>query len=515
MVKEQNKYIGDIYSTLGSLGLLVANTAFNFIPGANIFFIVISAITGGFLIDGILTSKWDRLFKNIGIYNNDKVFPAHISTEESDRTIKHTFSVPTGVSIIDFYNAQKLLESALCSRVKIENEGSKVIIMQYKSFDVERKWEEVFRHTGLRNKDGQYPILEEIIETKIGKRFIFKLPLGFCLEIFQKYKPFFETAFHKPLKLELTKDYKLVMQIYDVRFKSRYKPFYDVQGGNNMIYPLGVALTINGDEEVKIDLTDEPHILVAGINGSGKTSFIKCLLTAMILRETEIKIIDLKMGGDYNVFKKYKHLTAFIKDVGQAKAEIKNVRRTMEERYKELNKTDCKDFRDYNKRFDNSMKPIVVLIEEYIMLNSKKNSDFINDLNILLAQARACNIKFILSLQRPCGDNLDPRIKANCNHIVGFGTNNTYNSAIVLGQGDERLFKDIHSKGECILLNDHQDIMFKSYFLEDREILKMIKPFTDESKKVDEVVEDNRVIQLVPKVKQIAAIEKSKVVDLL
>ena len=313
----------------------------------------------------------------------------------------------------------------------------------------------------------------------------------------------------------MTKDYKLVVQVFDVKFKSRYKPKYGVVGGNNMIYPLGISLTINGDEEVKIDLTDEPHILVAGINGSGKTSFIKCLLTAMILRETEIKIIDLKMGGDYNVFKKYKHLTAFIKDVQQAKAEIKNVRQLMEQRYKELNKTDCKDFRDYNKRFNNSMKPLVVLIEEYIMMNTKKNGDFINDLNILLAQARACNIKFILSLQRPCHENLDPRIKANCNHVVGFGVNNTYNSAIVLGAGDERLFKDIHSKGECILLNDHQDILFKSYFLEDREIAKMIKPFTDESRKFDEVVEDNRVIQLVPKVKQVAAIEQSKVVDLL
>lgn len=515
MVKEQNKYIGNIYSTLGSLGLLIANTAFNFIPGANIPFMIMSAITGGMLVDDILSSKWERLFKHTGIYNNDKQFPTHIKTEESDRVIKHTFSIPTGVSIIDFYNAQRLLESALCSRVKIENEGNKVIIMQYKVFNYESKWEQVFKNCGLRNKDGQYPELLEVIETKIGNRFIFKLPLGFCLEVFQKYKPFFETAFHKPLKLELTKDYKLVVQIFDVKFKKCYKPKYGVVGGNNMIYPLGISLTINGDEEVKIDLTDEPHILVAGINGSGKTSFIKCLLTAMILRETEIKIIDLKMGGDYNVFKKYKHLTAFIKDVQQAKAEIKNVRRIMEERYKELNKTDCKDFRDYNKRFNNSMKPLVVLIEEYIMMNTKKNGDFINDLNILLAQARACNIKFILSLQRPCHENLDPRIKANCNHVVGFGVNNTYNSAIVLGQSDNRLFTDIKSKGECILLNDHQDIHFKSYFLEDREIAKMIKPFTDESKKVDEVVEDNRVIQLVPKVKQIAAIEKNKVVDLL
>lgn len=514
-IKEQNKVIvDDLYTTFASVGLLVGNTVFNFIPGGNIIFLVLSSITGAFLVDDILSSKWDKIFKNVGIYNNDKAFPKHIKTEETEKEIKHTFSVPVGVNVFSFYNSQSLLESALCSKIKIENEGSKVVIREYKNYSIESKWEQVFKNCGLRNKDGQYPILEEIIETKIGNRYIFKLPPGFCLEVFQRYLPMFESAFRKPFKLSLTKDYKLVMQIFDVKFKTRYKPCYDVRI-KNMIYPLGISLTINGDEEVKIDLTDEPHILVAGINGSGKTSFIKCLLTAMCLRETEIKIIDLKMGGDYNVFQKYKHLTSFIKDVDQAKVEIKKVRRLMEERYKELNKTNCKDFRDYNKRFDDSMKPIVVLIEEYIMLNGKKNSYFINDLNVLLAQARACNIKFILSLQRPCHENLDPRIKANCNHVVGFRVNNTHNSGIVLGEGDSRLFTDLHSKGECILMNDNQGIMFKSYFLEDREIVKIIKPYTDESKKTDEVVEDSRIIPMPPIPKQISVLEQSKVHDWL
>ena len=514
MGKQQDSiFVSDMYSALGSLGLLIGNFVFNIVPEANLILMVACSMSGSFLVDDILSTKWDRVFRNCGIFNNDKQFPIHIETKKTKNEIIHKFSVPIGVNIIDFYNAQKLLESALNRKIKIEDETGKIIVREFKTYSIVSKWEAIFKNAGLRNKDGQYPELVEVIETKIGDRFIFKLPPGFSIELFQKYKPVFETAFHKPFKLDLTKDYKLVIQTFDIRFKSSYKPSYDVAGG--MIYPLGITLTVDGDEEVKIDLTDEPHILVAGINGSGKTSFIKCLLTAMILRETEIRIIDLKMGGDYNVFKKYKNLTAFIKDVGEAKIEIKRVRKLMEERYRELNKTDCKDFRDYNKRFNNSMKPLVVLIEEYIMMNTKKNGDFINDLNILLAQARACNIKFILSLQRPCHENLDPRIKANCNHVVGFGVNNTYNSAIVLGQGDERLFKDIHSKGECILLNDHQDTHFKSYFLEDREIKRIIKPFVDETKKFDEIVKDSRVIPMPPKVKQIAAIEKAKVVDLL
>lgn len=518
MQKEQNRVIvGDIYSTLSCTGLFLTNSMFNFIPGANIFFLIMGCLTGGILIDDMITSKYQKLFDNIGLYSKDKQYPKHTKKEENETEIKHYFKLPIGVSYQDFLRRQELIESAFKRKVKIETENNYTIIKEFKAQTAELKWEEVFIAIGFRNKEGKCPKLLEVIETKIGNRYIFKLPYGICLKDFERYKPLFESAFHKPLKLDLTKDYKLIVQIYDVQFKKRYKPSYDVVSTNNLFYPLGIALTIDGEQEVKIDLTDEAHILVAGINGSGKTCFIKCLLTAMILRNVEIKIIDLKMGGDYNVFKKYKNLTAFINYgddiINQANKEIKSIRKIVNDRYSELNKTNCSNYKDYNKKFDNAMKPLVILIEEYVLISDEKNSK--RDLNILLAQARACNVKFILSLQRPCHENLDPKIKANCNNIVGFRVNNTFNSGIVLGQGDDRLFTDIHSAGEAILLNSSQDVMFKSYLLDDWEIKRVIKPYCDNTKKTDAVVEDSRIIPMPPKVKQLAVLEQNKVVDLL
>lgn len=517
MSKTQNTAIvSDIYSTLGSTGLLVANMAFNFIPGANIFFLAMSCLTSGILIDDMLSSKWQKLFDNLGLYTKDKQYPKHIKEEENQIEIKHYFKLPTGISYQDILRRQDLLEGYFKRKVKIEQENGYVTIREFKTQTYELKWDEIFSAIGFKNNEGLSPKLLEVIETKIGNRFIFKLPYGFHIGQFEKIKPTIESAFHKPIKLDLTHDYKLIVQIYDVKFKKRYKPKYDVVSINNLIYPLGIALTIDGEQEVLIDLTDEAHILVAGINGSGKTCFIKCLLTAMILRETEIKIIDLKMGGDYNAFKKYKNLTAFINHgddiIDQANKEIKNVRKIVSNRYAELNKTSCSNYKDYNKKFDNAMKPLVVLIEEYVLISDDKQSK--RDLNILLAQARACNVKFILSLQRPCHENLDPKIKANCNHVVGFRVNNTFNSGIVLGQGDDRLFTDIHSAGEAILANSNQDIMFKSYYLDDWEIKKIIKPHCDNLKKTDTVIDDDRVIPMPPIPKQVSILEQSKVIDL-
>ncbi len=517
MSKEQNSIIvSDIYSALGSAGLLAANTVFNFIPGVNIFFLIMVCISGGMLVDDMLSSKYQRLFENIGLQTKDKQIPKHIKDKESQLEIKHYFKLPIGMPYQAILEKQILLETAFKGKIKIEKEDKHVVIREFKTISAILKWDEIFNNLGFKNKNGESPQLLEVIETKIGKRFIFKLPVGIHLGHFEHYKQAFESALRKPIKLELMPDYKLIVQIYDIQFKKRYKPVYGVSSLNNLIYPLGISLTIDGEQELKIDLTDEAHILVAGINGSGKTSFIKCLLTAMCIRQVEIKIIDLKMGGDYNVFKKYKNLTTFINNgddiINRAAKEIKTIRKIVNDRYAELNRNNCKDYKDYNKRFSGGMEPLIVLIEEYVLISDEKQSK--KDLNVLLSQARACNVKFILSLQRPCHENLDPKIKANCNHIVGFRVNNTYNSGIVLGEGDSRLFSEVHGSGEAILMNSNQDVIFKSYYLEDSEIKRMIAPYCESTKKTD-TVEDSRIIPLVPKSKQISVLEQSKVVDLL
>ena len=516
MIKEQKKYVDNVYSTLSGLGLLAANLTLNFLPGGNILFLIMSSITGGMLINDILSSKWEKIFKNIGVYNSDKQFPKHIRSEETGKEIKHTFSIPVGVSIIDFYNAQKLLESALCSKIKIENEGNKVIVKQYKTFDVESKWETIFKNAGLRNKDGQYPQLTEVIETKIGNRFIFKLPPGFCLEFFQKYKPIFETAFRKPLKLELTKDYELVVQIFDVKFKKRYKPKFEVRKDNNLIIPLGVTLTIDGEKEISLNFDEHFHTLIGGINGSGKTTIINIIITWACLHEIEVKLLDMKFGGDYGVFEGYKNLTTYINDADtahdEAEKELRLLEKIQNDRATELKRTKCKNYKDYNKKYNNSMKPLIFIIDEFIELSDLKN--FNKRLNKILAKARATNIKIILAIQRACHENLKTTLKANLNTSIAFMTKNNKNSEILLDDGDTRS-AEIRETGEAILKNNKDDFIFKGYYLTDKEIEKLIKPYCSKAEKVNEVVEDSRIISLVPKTKQIAALEKNKVVDLL
>ena len=179
----------------------------------------------------------------------------------------------------------------------------------------------------------------------------------------------------------------------------------------------------------------------------------------------------------------------------------------MNERYKLLDDADCGNYRDYNKKHPNEpMKPLVVVIDEYYMLNGK-NLKIVDVLNPILAKARACNIKFILSLQRPCKDNLDPVLKANLNHTIGLRANNTYNSGIILSEGDSRLFTDLHDKGEAIILDMYQDTIFKSFYLDDDEIKRIIKPKCSRKQIPTNEIKNDKVIPLDSK--------KDKRVDLI
>ena len=478
----------DLYSLVGSVGLLAGNIALGgFIPFGNLIPIALTSITGGMALNSFFNNTWEKIFKDNTICNTDGEYPKllHEFKANNNTETKYIFKMPKRLTPYTLIEAQSILESAMHKPMKIsvtKNFYAEVTVFEKASLN--HVWYKIFKGCGIKNKLGEYPQFVKAEETKIGLRHIFKLPIGLCIEIFENITPLIQSAINKPVKLSITQENLLVIQEYQVQYSPFYTPKYNLkfetkntdkvnyvdlskEEYQDLVFPIGITLTPEGEKIIYINLVDEPNILLAGTTGSGKSSLIKSLLTAMALRNIEIKIFDLKFSGDYNVFRNYKHLTTFITDLDVARNELNKIKNTMDERYKKLNQTNCRNYLVYNHKFKNDqMKPIVVVIEEYYMLNSKKNKAT-DILNPILSKCRACNIKFVIILQRPCKDNLDPVLKANLNHTIGFRVVSKPNSTIVLGDGDERLFTDLHDKGEAIIHDMYQDVQFKSFFLED------------------------------------------------
>jgi len=91
------------------------------------------------------------------------------------------------------------------------------------------KWKILFTNLGLYcTADKKLPKLLKKSKNELGDRYIFNIPVGLCLKDFTDHQTEIETAIKKPVKIELTNNFNLMIQIFDVQYKSVYKPNYDV-----------------------------------------------------------------------------------------------------------------------------------------------------------------------------------------------------------------------------------------------------------------------------------------------
>ena len=91
------------------------------------------------------------------------------------------------------------------------------------------KWKTLFVNLGLYSRaDKKLPKLINKSKNEIGDRYIFTIPNGLCLKDFEECKTEIETFIKKPVKMGLTSNFNLMIQVFDVEYKSVYKPNYDV-----------------------------------------------------------------------------------------------------------------------------------------------------------------------------------------------------------------------------------------------------------------------------------------------
>lgn len=93
------------------------------------------------------------------------------------------------------------------------------------------KWKYLFINLGIFNAEKKTPILVNKTKNDLGDKYIFKMPDGICLSDFQKCKEEIETALCKPINITLDESYHLMIQIFNVQYKSVYKPLYEVKEG--------------------------------------------------------------------------------------------------------------------------------------------------------------------------------------------------------------------------------------------------------------------------------------------
>jgi len=224
-------------------------------------------------------------------------------------------------------------------------------------------------------------------------------------------------------------------------------------------HPLEVALgmDISGRAQM-VNLSELPHVLIAGATGAGKSSCINAIVTTLLMRttpdEVRMMLVDPKRVelGQYNDVPHL--LTRVITSPKKAADALQWAVREMDRRYDLLAEASVRDILGYHEKYDRGMLdddrfdrfPYVVIVVDELNDLMMVAGRAVEDAIVRIAQmARAVGIHLVIATQRPSVDVITGVIKANIPSRMAFS---------VASQADSRVILDLSGAEKLVGLGD-------------------------------------------------------------
>ncbi len=251
------------------------------------------------------------------------------------------------------------------------------------------------------------------------------------------------------------------------------------------------------------DLTQMPHLLIAGSTGTGKSVFINSLLMGMLYKSTpdELKLVlvdpkRLELG----LYADIPHLyTPVVTDAKVAANVLRNATREMERRLKLLAQRSVRNIEQYNRTFEKGQslslfenaeeeehRPlpyIVIVIDELADLMMVDTNGVEESITRLAQMARAVGIHLILATQRPSVDVITGLIKANFPARISFRVASKVDSRTILDtNGSESLL----GKGDMLYLPAGSSRLHRIHgpYVHENEVAAVCEFWRDQAKAI-------------------------------
>lgn len=211
---------------------------------------------------------------------------------------------------------------------------------------------------------------------------------------------------------------------------------------------------------VWMDLSDNPHMIVAGTTGSGKSSLLHNIIANIIkFSSAKLYLVDPKQIE----FGHYSQHVRIYETYNDTLNLLKHLIRLMDHRYQLL--------RNNKQQY---MLPQVLIIDEFAsLIMQDKDNEFYSLLCQLAQKCRAANIFIILATQRPSVQIINGNIKANFPARIACRVASQIDSKIIL---DEMGAENLSGKGDAFLKDNHRLCQrFQIAYISPQEIISMIQ----------------------------------------
>lgn len=217
---------------------------------------------------------------------------------------------------------------------------------------------------------------------------------------------------------------------------------------NRSKLPLVVGQDVQGRAVIH-DLSDAPHLLVAGTTGSGKSVFLRGVINSLLAGpekdRTKLLLIDPKRldfaefdGGE-------SLLTPVLNNVDDAIIALGMLVSEMEARYKRMA---AEGVRSIDELEGEDMGRIVCIIDEFADIIAEGGKQVEESVQLLAQKARACGIHLIVATQQPRVQVITGGIKANIPSRVAFRVASKTDSRVIM---DRNGAEDLVGSGDGLV----------------------------------------------------------------
>ena len=245
----------------------------------------------------------------------------------------------------------------------------------------------------------------------------------------------------------------------------------------------GALLYLNLGSEFGGLSSHEPHSLVAGATGSGKSVLIQAMLLDIAATNpkelAQIILIDPKMGVDYAPLADLPHMREEIVTTKEKASEVlEALVQEMEDRYRAFAKARARDLPTYNSKVSEQERlPMVFLVHDEFadwMLDDAYKAAVGAAVQRLGVKARAAGIHLIFAAQRPDKDVMPMQLRENLGNRLILKVSSEATSKIALDRpGAELLLGRGHLAAK---LNGEQGLVFaQAPYLSDDDIAEAVE----------------------------------------